>query len=196
MSSVTGRGDPSPPRSARRRWRLSAPAVFVVGVLALSAVVAGAAFQVTHSSETASGTQNAADFLTHFPTVGTAFTATPLPVPALLSSTAGAPTLLPAAAASWMLNTGVAGHEAWDWGFSETVGIATSTEIELRFQVTYEVGATTLSYSATAYVETQAAAIGANLAFTVYWDGGATTGVTVLSQLEISQVCGSVGACP
>jgi hypothetical protein len=166
------------------------------GILLASALIGAVSFQMTLSSETVSGLQNTAQFLTHFQQVGATFTATPLPVPAVVSAAPAAPTRLPGASAGLMVNAGVAGHEAASWVFHETVGVALNTEIELRFQVGYTVGAATGNFSVAEYVETQAAAPAATLTFTLYWDSGQTTGVTILSQLELSQVCTAVGTCP
>lgn len=196
MSVVPRPARPSS-RSTGRSWRPSKRTTILLGaILLLSAVVGAASFQITLSGETASGVQNTAEFLTHFQQVSATFTATPLPVPAVVSAAAATPTQLPGASGGLMVNAGVAGHEAASWVFHETVGVALNTEIELEFKVGYMVGTTPGNFSATEYVETQATAPVATLTFTFYWDSGQTTGLTILSQLELSQVCAAVGSCP
>ena len=175
---------------------LTAGEVVVVLVLAGSAFVGALTFRITASGETANGVRTSTEFLTHWQQTGSQSGNVPFVVPAGLSTIAAAPTRLGAGSTRYMANAGVAGDIAVVWVFSETVGMAVNTEIELGFVAHYLVGTTATSVSTTLYVETQAAAIGATNAYTIYYDTGQTTGVTYETQFEISQVCSAVGTCP
>jgi hypothetical protein len=168
----------------------------VIAIIVTTVVVGAVSFQVSRSPETASGVQNTAQFLLHFQEAGGAIGRTPARLPTLLSTVVTAPTRLPGFSAARLLNAGVRGDFAATWVFHETAGITVNTEIELRFQITYQFGAAVSTYLVTSYVETQAAVIAGTLTFTVYWDSAHLVGVTVHSQLELSQVCAAVGACP
>ncbi len=165
-------------------------------LLALTGVGLGAHFQVIHSTETLAGLQAPTDFLPQWQQVGSLAGTSPAGVVRLWSGTATAPTRLPVLSSTTRINTLTAGDQALVWVFNETVGIALSTEIELRFVLQYHFGTATTSVTATAYIETQRRALGAPLSFTVYWDSGQATGVTWVNQLEVSLVCPAVGTCP
>ena len=191
--------DPKRDASGTRTWRprrVRSVPLLLVAIAAVGVLVGAASFEVTRSTETESGVRTTTEFLTHFQQYGAATTTTPRVVPAVLSAVVTAPTRLPARSANYMVNAGVSGHDAGEWVFHETTGIALNTEIELRFQVSYEVGTVAHTFTATEYLETQAAALTGTLTFDLFWDSGAATGITVLSQLELSQVCNAVGTCP
>lgn len=196
MAAGASSVDSSVPVRARGRSRWLPMVALAIATAAILGAGAAVSLQVTHSTESASGLSNHGDFLTHFQQIGSTSSTTPNPAPAVLSAAAATPTVLAGASASYLVDVGVAGHQAADFLFQETVGIALSTEVELRFQVTYVIGATTTTFAGTAYVETQAAAPGATLTFNIYWDSGQAAGVTLQSQLEVSQVCSAVGTCP
>ncbi len=118
----------------------------------------------------------------------------PTPVPAAVSLLAAAPTRLPGAPTSYMINAGVAGATAVRWQFTEATTAPVSTELELRFAV----GLSATAVHITAYVETQAAHIGAAIVFTFYWDAGAfAPGTITIETIQATVlVCTSIGTCP
>lgn len=175
-----------------RRWGFAS-----VGLVALLAVgVVSAAFVIQSSSGGAGGVQSGLAFLAHWQQTGVESSATPTPRPAALSAIAAAPTRLAAAATSYLMDAATSGDEAVEWVFTESVGITPNQEIEVQFAVQYTVGAATHTSTGTVYLESQTVAPGAALTFDLYWDTGAATGVTLLSESEISQACSSVGTCP
>jgi hypothetical protein len=176
----------------RRSWWLLGVAV----VLLVSVGIVSASFVLQSNSGHAGGVENGSVFLKNWQQTGALSSATPAPVPALVGLTASAPTRLPAAAASFGLDAGVNGHQALEWTFSESVGILVNQEIEVSFNVQYSIGATAHTTTVTAYLESQAATIGAPLSFNFYWDTGAATGITFTTESEISQACSAVGTCP
>ncbi len=178
--------------SARRSWGWLA----VIVVAGIAVGTGTAAFVVQSGSGSAGGVQTGSQFLMHWQQTGVISATTPDPVPALASVAVALPTRLTAASSSFALDAATAGHEAVEWVFSETAGIATSQEIEVAVQVTYTVGTVAHSVAVEAYLETQVAAIGETLTFDLYWDSGAATGVTFASETEISQACSAVGSCP
>jgi hypothetical protein len=180
-----------------RTRRLVALAAIAAGLMLLGTIgVAAVSLTIGHSNETFAGQEDPTTFLTHWQETGALPGTTPLPAPALLSVAAGAPTLLPTASGGYLIAAGTPGDEAAEWTFSETVGVAASDELVLAFTVEATVGGTTATHSFTVYVETQAVALPGTLTFTLYWDGGATTGVTLDTQYEVSQACSAVGVCP
>jgi hypothetical protein len=164
-------------------------------VLALGSVGA-VPLQVTHLSETLVGLESPAVFLTHWQQVGSMAGTTPAFRPGLWSTTVTAPTRLPRASVSYLINAGTSGDLALVWIFNETTGIAATSEIEITFHIQYNVGAVATSTTITSYVETQRRALTGGLEFTVYWDSGHTTGITFVNQLEVAQACSAVGTCP
>ncbi len=113
-----------------------------------------------------------------------------------LSATAGTPTVLAAASASYAINTPTAGDIGFLWKLQETTAATVNTELELIFQLNTGGGAGTLT-SVTSYVETQSSAPGSTLTFSVYFDLGAgSSGPIVQNVLVIWQQCASVGNCP
>ena len=183
--------------SSQRRFALGFLAVGGAALVIAVATVTGAVpLRITHANETANGSQSSAEFLVHWQQTGEMTGAIPAAVPALLSGAVGAPTVLPGANARETINPGTARHTALLWTFDETVGITTSTEIEVQFTVDYTVGTTPAKFSTTVYLETQAAAIVRTLTFTLYFDAGTAAAVEFSSGLEVAQVCTAVGTCP
>ncbi len=183
--------------SSARTRRFAALASIAAGLFLLATVAAAAvSLTIGHSNETFAGEENPTTFLTHWQETGSLQGTTPRPAPTVLSVASATPTVLPTANTAYLVATGAAGDEAAEWTFQETSGIAANLEIELQFTVHDTVGGTAASHAYTVYVETQAVAVGGALTFTLYWDGGATTGVTLVSQYEVSQACVGVGTCP
>jgi hypothetical protein len=183
-------------RADSRRWAPTLGEAVAIAVIVGSALVAAASLRFIASPETASGEGNMGQFLAYWEQVGTAAASTPNPLPPVLSAAMAAPTVLPGASAALLVDTGVHRDVALTWTFQETVGAAPNTELELNFQVQYLLVGVPTVFSTTVYLETQAAAIGAPLTFTIYWDSGVASGVTFQSQLELSQACSAVGTCP
>jgi hypothetical protein len=108
----------------------------------------------------------------------------------------GAPTRLSRFATSDRIDPAGIGHSALVWVFNETVGVATSTELEITFHIQYLVGVVPTTVSISVFVETQRRALAGPVTFTVYWDAGQTGGVTFANQLAVVQACAAVGTCP
>jgi len=181
-------------RSSRQRpgWVLGATVAFLA---CLGVVSAG--FVILNSAPgAAGGTENGSVFLTDWQQTGVVSSATPAPVPGRVSVSVAAPSRLPALGGSWQLDAGVAGNQALEWTFTEAVGILTDQEIEVAFTLQYTVGTTAHTVTITAYFESQAVAIVGVLAYNLYWDAGAATGITFGAESEISQACAAVGTCP
>ena len=166
-----------------------------LAVLAITGAWA-AGISIGHSNESVTGRADGAGTLPDWQATASLASTVPTPAPTVLSAAAATPTRLSAAGRSYLLAAGTAGHEAADWTFVESVGIALNLEIELQFEVTATVGGTTASHGYTVYLETQATAPTAADTFQVFWDGGATTGVTLVAQSELSQACAAAGTCP
>ncbi len=94
------------------------------------------------------------------------------------------------------MRAGVSGHHAASWTFNETVGIALSTEIVIEYTVSYVLGAVPHTATGSVFVETQRRGLPGPLTFTLYWDSGTLAAVTIISLLEVSQVCPAIGVCP
>jgi hypothetical protein len=182
-------------RASRVDRRSFAAGGGTIAVLVVTGLVAGS-LVVSGNTGTGGGVQSPASFLAHFQETGVLAATTPAPVPVVLSAVLAAPSRLPAAGGAYLADAGVAGHLAIEWTFSETVGIAISQELEVSLNLEYDVGAVTHTSSLTVYAETQAVAIGGTLTFDLYWDAGAATGITFVSQAEIVQACAAVGTCP
>jgi len=183
--------------SSQRRYTLGFLTVGAAALVIIIATLSGAApIKITSSKETASGSRDSATFLLHWQQTGQLEGAVPARVPVLLSGTPATPTVLPGVNQREMMNPGTAGHTALEWTFEETVGIPTSTEIEIQFTVHYTVGTTTTTFSTTVYLETQAAAIVRTLTYTMYFDAGTAATVDFASGFEVAQVCTAVGTCP
>ncbi len=180
----------------RVRRRLAGFAL-AIGVLLLStAFVAAASLRIGSSTESFGGQESPTSYLADWEETGAGPSATPAPVPAELSASMAAPTRLASVATSYLVNAGTADHTALAWSFTQATGLATNLELELAFTLHWTNDGTAETGSVTVYVETQAAAIGAALAFTLYFDAGAATGIVFVSQYELTQSCSAVGTCP
>ena len=193
-------GWPRLPRPVRRRSGSSAPRHALLAALVVLLVVSGfaaaASFQIRAIPESLGAVTSSTEFLTHWQFEGVAVGATPNPPPRVWSAVVTAPTRLPRASAAALLNIGAAGHAAAAWTFNETVGMPVSTEVVVSYTVVYVVAGVTHTATGSVYIESQRAAPAGPLTFTVYWDSGHPTGVTLVSLLEVSQVCPAVGTCP
>ncbi len=182
--------------SRPRSLRVFVTLATVASACALVGVASAVSFHVGSSLERVGGTASTTEFLSHWQFVSTAPSTTPFPTPRVWSATVATPTRLARLSTTYLLNRGAFGDTGADWVFNETVGISASTELEVAFSVTYVVAGVTHSFTTTAYVETQARALVATLTFTVLWDSGAATALTVVSQTELTQVCSALGTCP
>lgn len=191
------RSGTSPPARRKRRWGWpSAGQAIVLAILLASATAGAVSLRITSSTETSVGLVSPTDFLAHWQQTGSLAAVTIAPLPPRLSLAVATPTRLPGVAANRGVNFGVAGHLALEWTFQESAGTPVNVEIEIAFTVHYLVGATATTFARTVYVETQAASPTAAITFSIFWDSGHATGVTFVSQVEISQVCSAVGTCP
>ncbi len=196
MPPLTGPNPFRAPRPHRaRRW---AWAGTLVALLAIGAGwTVAASFSVSlGSTETGAGTYHPTTALTYFAEVDAGVAIVPTPAPTTLSTTVGTPTVLPATATNYGVNTATAGDVGQFWKFTEATTAPVSTELVLRFSVSTGAGPTITQV--TAYVETQAVAPGSALTFVLYFDLGAVSGgtITLNSVLEITQQCSAVGTCP
>lgn len=186
-----------PPRRAHaaRRW---AWAGTLVALLAIGAGwTVAASFSIgLGSTETGSGAYHPTTQLTYFAEVDSGVGVVPAPAPTTLSTTVGAPTVLPAAATNYGVNTATAGDVGQFWKFTEATTAPVNTELVLRFSVSTGAGPTVTTV--TAYVETQATAPGSAITFVLYFDLGAVSAgsITLNNVLEITQQCSAVGTCP
>jgi hypothetical protein len=185
----------------RRTWRVLPPRsrAWTLGLTVAALAIAGGAvgsFAIHGTTSTSGGIENAAAWLAHWQETGVIAATTPAPVPPLLSALPTTPSRLAVAGASYLVDAGVAGDLAIEWRFAESVGILANQEIDLAFTIQYEVGIVAHTATVTVFVETQATAPVGTLAFTLYWDAGAATGITFSSETEIAQSCPSVGTCP
>lgn len=180
----------------RVRRRLTWFALAIGALLLSTAFVAAASLRIVSSSESFGGQESPTSYLADWEETGAAPSTTPTPVPTELSATMAAPTRLATAATSYVVNDGTAGHTALAWSFTQATGLATNLELELSFTLHWTNAGTAETGSVTVYVETQAAAIGAALAFTLFFDAGAATGIVFVSQYELTQSCSAVGTCP
>jgi hypothetical protein len=179
--------------------RVSRPAGWLVIGIVAALLVTGLAvgsFVIRGNSGGAGGEQNPASPLPDFPETGVAASTTTAPLPVVLSILPATPTRLAAAATSYLLDAGTVGDQAVAWTFSEAVGIPANQELEVAFSVQYDVAAVAHSAQVKVYVETQATLPRVAVAFTLYWDAGAATGITFVSEAEIAEACSAVGTCP
>src|SRR5580658_5355361 len=187
-------------RPIRRRTLFRRRGWGALGAVLAATLVVGVAVAVPlhfpHLPQTPPGIRAPAQFLVHWQQVASESGTVPTPAPFTWSGTVGAPSRLPRFSGTDAINAGTAGHVALVWVFNETVGVATSAEMELTFHIVYTVGAVTTSVAITSFIETQRRAPAGPLTFTVVWDSGHTTGVTFVSQLEVTQACLAVGTCP
>jgi hypothetical protein len=115
-------------------------------------------------------------------------------VPPALSTTAGAPTRLPAASSGFTINPATPGAAGVRWEFQETRAAPVSTELELRFLV----GLTGPAAAVTVYLETQTAIPRGGLVFYLFWDAGTATptAITIETMQVAVLACPAVGNCP
>ncbi|HLM91829.1 MAG TPA: hypothetical protein VK424_07270 [Thermoplasmata archaeon] len=182
----------SRPRAAFRGLVTAGVALLVL----VSGFAAAASFHVGLSPENLGAESSKTGFLTHWQFVGAARGTTPAPVPRVWSAAVATPTRLPRASGTALVRAGVTGHTAASWTFNETVGIGVSTEIVIEYTVNYVVGGIPHTAAGSVFVETQRRAPAGPLTFTVYWDSGTAAAVTIVSLLEVSQLCSAVGVCP
>jgi len=193
VTDGTVRGPPPAVRPGLLRW-FAVGAAVLVGSIALGGVLGASTQIVPGTAEQGQGAYVSESFPAYFTWRATQISVVPTPVPGSVSFTVTAPSRLPAAAHPYMINTGTAGDTAVRWQFRETIAAPVNTELELRFTV----GLTSATSKITGYVETQAAAPGATLTFTFYWDAGtfAPSSATVETMQAEVLVCTSVGVCP
>jgi hypothetical protein len=175
--------------------------VYVATAFTLLAVVAGfglaASFTVTQGPAIAGGGEyHATNSIPWWTESSAGIAIVQTPVPATLSGVVGTPTVLAGAAASYSINAATANDVGQYWKFSEATTVTVNTELELAFTVS--TGAVPAVTTVIAYVETQAAAPGAAITFTLYYDLGspATGTITLNSVSELVQECSAVGTCP
>ncbi len=168
---------------------------------ALLAVVAGfglaSSFTVSQgSSINGGGVYHATNSIAWWNEASAGVAVVQTPLPAALSTTATAPTVLAGAAATYAVNTAVANDVAQYWKFTESTGAAAATELEIAFTVS--TGATPTVTTQIVYVETQATSPTGALTFTIEYDLGspATATITLNSVSQLSQECSAVGTCP
>jgi hypothetical protein len=181
--------------------RLSRRTVYVATAFALLAVVAGfgfaASFTVTNGPAIAGGgVYHATNSIAWWTESGAGVGIVQTPLPATLSAAVGAPTVLAGAATAYGINAVTANDAGQYWRFSEATTATVNTELELSFTVSTGAGPTVTTV--TVYVETQAAAPGAAITFTLYYDLGSPAAgtITLNSVTEIAQQCSAVGTCP
>ncbi len=174
--------------------------VLVVALLA-ALFLAGAAVSVRFNNNGPSvrgegvyvGTTN----LAYWTQLGTFARQVPNPVPARVSTTVGAPTVLPGAGTIYMLNGGAAsGDNDVRFDFQEATSAPVSHEIEITF--TIDAGLGGAPTVVTAYIETQASAPGSPITFTFLYDlGFGTPGSLEVSTFkQVTQSCTAIGTCP
>lgn len=180
---------PGTPLGRRAGW---AVALFTV---VLVAGVASAVYAVQSGTGGAGGVQDGSAFLSHWQQTAVASSTTPRAVPALASGSEAAPTVLVPRAEALRLDAAASGDAAVEWTFTETDGIAATLELSIVYSIEYSVGGPVLTASGTVYLETSADPPAANVAYELYWDAGAATGVTFESEDELSVACSAVGTC-
>lgn len=194
--SVTG-----PSRTASsvgRRLGWLAGTSGVAGILVVSILigtgVAAPAQLVQGPFETGQGADVGQQSIAYWVWQATQLWGIPTPVPTALSAIVTAPTVLPAVAASFTINTATATNQSVRWTFQETTAAPISTELELRFLD----GLTHAAVSLRVYLETRGTVLLGALTFELYWDAGtfAPGAVTVETMQVDVLACASVGLCP
>lgn len=183
-----GLANPARLRSGRARTIAAITAAAVV-LLAAGSVLA---VTTIHSGMfNGAGVYDTGSPLTWWTQTVTGTAKVPSPAPSSASANASEPTVLGSVAAGLGLNGQTAGQEAVAWTFTELAGAPASTEVEIVFEVVSGASSTLF----TAFVETQATSPTTSLTFTFYVDAG-TQAIVLTDWLQISEACGSVGACP
>ncbi len=177
-------------------WGPTLGAVTVAAILGIVGGFAlGAATQVTQGQvENSQGAYVAQQGLTYWTWEATILDTIPTPVPGSASTAVGTPTVLPAAGASYVIDTSTAGAESVRWEFSEAITAPTSTELEFRFVA----GLNGPSSSLRVYLETQRPAPVGALTFYLYWDAGTfpPASLTIETMQVTVLACTAVGTCP
>jgi hypothetical protein len=158
--------------------------------------VMAASFAVTQGPvETGSGVYHATAALTYW-TESVAGVTTQTATPAVLSTTVGTPTVLPAAGISYAINTPTVNDVTHYWKFTEATTAPASTELEVSISVSTGTPATVTNV--VVYIETQVTIPATAQTFTLYYDLGspATATITLNSVTQISEACSAVGTCP
>ena len=183
------------------RRSLSRRAVYLATAFALLVVIAGfglaASFTITQGPAiNGGGVYHATNAIAWWTEASAGVAIVQTPVPAQLSATVGTPTVLGGASASYTINVATANDVGQYWRFTEATTATVNTEIEIAFTVS--TGAVPVVTTTIAYLETQAAAPGAALTFTLYYDLGSPAAgtITLNSVAELSQQCSAVGTCP
>ncbi len=181
--------------------RFTRRTVYVATAFTLLAVVAGfglaASFTVTQGPAiNGGGEYHATNSIAWWTEASAGVAVIQTPVPATLSATAATPTVLAGAATSYAVLAATANDVGQYWKFTEATTATVNTELEIAFTVS--TGATPVVTTSIVYVETQAAAPGAAITFTIFYDLGspATATITLNSVSELSQQCSAVGTCP
>jgi hypothetical protein len=184
------------PGTVVRRW---APLIAVVAVAALVFTVIGwsdgaPATVGPGATEQGQGADVGEKTPVYWPWEETQLWSVPTPAPTRVSTALATPTLLPAAAASYVINPATAGNASVRWTFEETTAAPLSTEFELKFTD----GLSRAAVSITVYLETRPTAPTAAVTFILYWDAGtfAPAGITVQTMQVLVQTCTSIGHCP
>ncbi|MGA8664959.1 MAG: hypothetical protein WB809_07860 [Thermoplasmata archaeon] len=172
----------------------SALAGILAVVLLIGAGIAAPAQLTTGPVETGQGADVGQQGLVYWVWLATQLWGIPTPAPTVLSTAVGAPTLLPAAGASFTINAATSTDPSVRWEFQETTAAPVSTELELRFLD----GLTHAAVAIRVYLETRATPPLAVLDFYLYWDAGtfAPGAVTVATMQVDVLACSAVGTCP
>lgn len=164
----------------------------VAGLLAFSGGLAYGALTILSGTETAGGSAETASEISWLTVTAVSVDLVPGPAPPAANTTAGAPSVLPAANQSYLLGAGTVGHNAVRWNLTER-GASASTEVEVT--VTYLNATSGAETTATAYLETGTVTAGGPFLVSLYLDEG--TGAVSLAGASIFlQQCGAVGSCP
>jgi hypothetical protein len=158
--------------------------------------VMAASFAVSQGpTEVGSGVYHGTSALTYW-TETTAGVGTQGATPPALSTTVGAPTVLPGAGTSYSVNAPVVNDIEHYWKFTEATSAPVNTEVELTISVS--TGVVPVVTSVTVYFETQATAPATAQTFILYYDLGspATATITLNSVTQVGQQCSAVGTCP
>jgi len=180
-------------RSSRSRsLRVPLLAVAAAAVAAFCVGLALGAVSILSATESGGGTLVNTLPLPWLTAQNVGAASVPSPVPATVSGSAGAPTVLGASNQSFVVNAATAGDSSVRWNLSE-ISAAASVELELTFTlVNVSSGIVT---TLVAFVESQSAPPSHTVVFTFYLDEGSGTATLDRTSLVV-QECLSVGTCP
>ncbi|MCI4366053.1 MAG: hypothetical protein L3K10_08395 [Thermoplasmata archaeon] len=172
------------------------------GTIVAMLIIAGswvmaASFAIQNgTTETGSGAYHGTAAIAYWTETAVGVGTQPGVLPAVLSGTAGTPTVLAGAATNYAVNAPTLNDIAHFWKFSEATTAPINTEVEL--QLTISTGAVPVITAVIVYVETQAVAPGSAITFTLYYDLGSPSSgtITLNAVTQISQQCAAVGTCP